>query len=114
MQGILQGVDNIGAQEGYFDILVMYYRMVFDEKRDVYPLYSHDVESSLYSCSKDSIYELEKKGGKIQTHKLNAVAYLWEICYDLLLAKGENVYVSLGYESLGLRVNRKRRKRDDE
>ena len=50
------------------------------QKKEVSPLYSHSVESSLYSWSKDSINELGKKGGKIQTHKLNAVAYLWAIC----------------------------------
>ena len=63
---------------------------------------------------RESINELEQKGGRRKTHKLNAVAYMWEICYNLLLAKGENVSVSPGYENLGLRVNQKKRKRDDE
>lgn len=75
-----QGVDNFGAREGYFDNLIMYCGMAFDAKKEVSPLYSHSVESSLYSWSKDSINELGKKGGKIQTHRLNAVAYLWAIC----------------------------------
>ena len=37
---------------------------------------------------------------------LNAIAYLWELCYDLLLATDENVSVSPGFEAFGLRVNR--------
>ena len=47
--------------------------------------------------------------------QLDAIAYLWEISYDLLLAKSENVSTSPGFESLGLKVNNdKKRKRSEE
>ena len=45
-----------------------------------------------------------------QKVQLHAVAfYLWEICYDLALVKHSNILESPGYESLGLRVNKKKR-----
>ena len=104
-----RGCDNIGAREGYFDNLDMYCGMAFDTKEDVKSLCSYGADDSLFVWSKESMNELKKKGGKLQTLQLDAIAYLWEICYDLLLAKGENVSVSPGFESLGLRVNNKKR-----
>ena len=47
-------------------------------------------------------------------HKLKAVAYLWGNFYGCLLAKGKSVSVSPGYELIGWRVNRKKRKRGGE
>ncbi len=58
---------------------------------------------------------MKKRGGDLKKLQLDAVAYLWELCYDLLLAKGENVSKSPGFEMLGLRVNNNnKRKRDEE
>ena len=56
----------------------------------------------------------KKRNGKLQTHQLEieTVAYLWEICYDLPSSK-ENVSESPGFESLGLRVNRKKSNFDE-
>ena len=99
--------DNLGAPEGYFDHLDMYCGMAFDKKGDnVAPLCSTGSSNSLFVWSQESMDELKRKGGKLQTHQLNVVAYLWEICYDLLLAKGDNVSESPGFEAVGLRVNK--------
>ena len=57
--------------------------------------------------------ELKKRGGDMKTVQLDAVAYLWELCYDLLLANGENVSVSPGFEVFGLRQNRIRREEEE-
>ncbi len=62
--------------------------------------------------SKDAICELNKKGGHLQKLQLDAILYLWELSYDLTLAKSENVSVSSGFKSLGLRANNKKRKRE--
>ena len=41
----------------------------------------------------------------LQESQLLTISYLWEICVDLLLAKHNNVSVSPGFESPGLRIN---------
>ena len=107
------GVLNLGAIEGNFDSLVMHCGMAYDKKESVTSLVSQGEGESLFIWSKETINELKGKGGELKKLQLDAVAYLWEICYDLLLAKAENVSTSPGFESLGLRVNRKR-KRDDQ
>ena len=109
------GVENLGAPEGNFDNLVMYCGMAYDKKMDTTPLRSRDATGSLFVWSDEVISELTKKGGDLKKFQLDAVAYLWEICYDLLLAKTDNVSMSPGFESLGLRVNNdndKKRKRN--
>ena len=73
--------------------------MAFDANGIIAPLCSVNEEV----WSSESIDELKKQEGKMQTLQLNAVSYLWELCYDLLLANGENVSASPGFESLGLR-----------
>ena len=86
----------------------MHVGMAYD-KRDVdsvKPLYSNGESSSLFVWSDRTMDELKKKGGDTKKLQLDAVAYLWEICYDILLANGDNVSKSPGFESLGLRVNR--------
>ena len=104
---------NLDATEGNFDSLVMYYGMAYDKKENVTPLVSHGEGNSLFIWSRETINELKGRSGELKKLQLDAVAYLWEICYDLMLAKAENVSTSPGFESLGLRVNRKR-KWDDE
>ena len=74
-------------------------------KKDVLALCA-DGANSLFVWSKETMNELERKVGNTQKLQLHAIAYLWELCYDLLLAKNENVSVSPGFESLGLRVNK--------
>ena len=58
--------------------------------------------------------EWTKIDGKMQTLQLDAISYLSELCYDLLLANGDNVSASPRFESLGLRENHKRRTLDEE
>ena len=56
-------------------------------------------DDSLFVWSKQNIVELTKKDGDMKRNQLNAIAYLWELCYDLLLATRENVSVSPGFEA---------------
>lgn len=91
--------------------------MAFDPSGDVSNLCSDGEIGSLFIWDKEVMVmrELKAKGGELQKVQLDAVAYLWELRYDLLLAECHNVSVSPGFESLGLRVNRaKKRKGCDE
>jgi hypothetical protein len=89
--------------------------MAFDPSGDVNSLCSNGDSDSLFIWNKEAMKQLRAKGGDLQKLQLDAVAYLWELCYDLLLAERFNVSVSPGFESLGLRVNRatKRKAIDD-
>ena len=53
--------------------------------------------------------DLSTKAGDLQKIQLDTKAYLWELCYDLLLAECHNVSISPGFESLGLRVKERGR-----
>ena len=109
------GVSNLGVAEGCFESLQMYCGMTYDKRRDTSPLRSEGAADSLFVWSIQTIDELKKKGGDLKKLQLDAIAYLWEISYDLLLAKSENVSTSPGFESLGLRVNNvNKRKRSEE
>ena len=54
------------------------------------------------------------KRGDLSKLQLDAVSYLWELSYDLLIAKSDNVSTSLGFEALGLKVNNEQKRRRDE
>ncbi len=84
--------------------------MEYDKKTDLKPLCS----GSLFVWSKVTTLELEQRSCDLQKLQLDAVAYLWEIRYDLALVKYHNVSTSPGFESLGLRVNHLKRKRDND
>ena len=102
-----KGVTNLGGAGGCFESLSMYCGMAFDKKQCVTSLCSNGNDNSLFVWSKQTIAELnKKKDGIMQRMQLNVVAYLWELCYDLLLASGENVSASPGFEAFGLRVNK--------
>ena len=105
------GALNLRAREGYFDNLGMYCGMAFDVKGDIAPLCCDGDEGGLFFWSDECINELKKKSGKLRTLQLNAIACLQEIFYDLLLAKTDNMSASPGFESLGFRVNTKKRKK---
>ena len=111
----LEGAENLGARKGYFDNLVMYCSMAYDKTKNVEPLISSDKNKNLLVWSKQSLAGLKKKKGDLQQNQLDAVSYLWELCYDLLLASGDNISESPGFESFGLREveNNKKRTRDD-
>jgi len=70
------------------------------------PSFASGSDDSLFVWSEQNIAELSKKDGDMKRKQLNVIAYLWEFCYDLLLATDENVSVSPGFEAFGLRVNR--------
>ena len=94
--------------EGNFGNLVMYYGMAYDKYNNISLLCSKSTDDSLFVWTKETISELKKRGD-LQKLQLYAVAYVWEVCYDLAWAKRDNVSESPGYESLGLRVNKKKR-----
>mmetsp|Transcript_22611 Transcript_22611/g.34254 ORF Transcript_22611/g.34254 Transcript_22611/m.34254 type:complete len:444 (-) Transcript_22611:16-1347(-) len=94
-------VENLGSPEGIFNDLLIYCGMAFDSKASVSSLCSHGKSDSLFVWDKEVMDELKKKGGQVRKVQLDAVAYLWEICYDLLLAEGDNVSASPGFEALG-------------
>lgn len=98
-----RGVNNLGAEEGYFDHLVAYCGMAFDAKDSASaPLFSADASDGLFVWSEETINELKKKG-ELEKVKRDAIAYLWELCYDILLERKKNVSSSPGFESLGLK-----------
>jgi ribosomal protein L15 len=111
-----KGVTNLGAIKGYFDNLEMFCGMAFDVKQCVTPLCSNGADDSVFIWSTLTIDELKKKEGNLQKYQLDALSYMWELCYDLVLGKSDNVSQSPGFESFGLRVNNgsKKRKRDEE
>jgi hypothetical protein len=91
----------------------MHCGMAYDKKGYITPLITQDASNSLFVWSNETIKELKSKSGEPKKLQLDAVAYLWEICYDLVLAKAENVSTSPRFESLGLQVNRKRKRSND-
>ena len=104
------GVENLGMAEGNFNNLLMHCGMAYDKKQDVTSLCTHDNCYSLFVWSEGAIRELRNKSGELKKLQIDAVVYLWEICYDLILAKAENVSTSPGFEALGLRVNINRKR----
>ncbi len=82
--------------------------MAYDktDEKSIKPLCSSGNTSSMFVWSEITLNKLKKRDGDLRKLQLDAVAYLWEICYDLLLARGDNVSNSPGFESLGLRANR--------
>ena len=107
-----KGIKNLGSPEGIFDELLIYCDMAFDSKSSTSStLCSQGKSDSLFVWDKEVMDELKRKGGQLRKVQLDAVAYLWELCYVLLLAEGDNVSASPGFESLGLRVNRAGKKR---
>lgn len=85
-----KGFPNLGAQEGYFENLVVYCGMAYDSKDDLEPLLSTSQDDSLLVWSEETMGELKKRNGNLRRLQLDAVAYLWEICYNLILAKNAN------------------------
>ena len=100
-----EGVRNLGGVGGHFGFLKMYCAMAFDRKEDVAPLCSEGESSSLFVWSREALARLAKEDGNLRNRQLDAVAYLWELCYDLVLAASDNVSQSPGFESFGLRNN---------
>ncbi len=94
----------------YFEDLVFFCAMAFDPK-NVKAICAVDNEDSLFVWRSDFIEYLTEKARKRETTlermQLSAVAYLLEICYDLMLAHSENISDSPGFESLGLRMKKR-------
>ena len=82
----------------------MFYGVAFDRNGDNGPLCSESEPNSLYEWSKQTTDNLKRKDGSLENNKLRAVAYLWELCDDLLLAKADNLSRSPGFEGLGLSI----------
>ena len=108
------GVPHLGATEGNFDDLVMHCGMAYDKKADVTSLVSTGDLRSLLVWTSKTMNALKGYGGELKKLQLDGVAYLWELCYDLLLEEADNISASPGFESLGLRMNRKRKREDEQ
>ena len=93
---------NLGAPDGFFDHLDTYCAMAFDRASDLSPLCSKNKIDSLFVWSDRTMKELKAKGGCLRDHQLVAVAYLWELVYELLLSSSNDVSESPGFESFGL------------
>ena len=97
-------------RKGYFEDLVFFCAMAFDPK-NIKAICAVDHEDSLFVWRSDFIEYLTEKARKRETTvermQLSAVAYLWEICYDLMLAHSENISDSPGFEGLGLRMKKR-------
>ena len=100
-----KGVENIGGIGGYHDNLLVYCGMAFDRAEDVSPLCSDGTENSLFVWTNTCTDILKQREGTLEDSQLLAIAYLWEICDDLLMAKCDNVSSAPGFEALGLRIN---------
>ena len=107
-----EGVQNLGGRKGYFETLDMYCAMGFDRTDDLSAFCPKEADDTVFVWSKDTIKELNKRSGPLKEKQLDMVAYLWELVYDLLLDSRHNVSDSPGFESFGLRVNDKKRKRE--
>ena len=107
------GVENLGMAEGNFNNMLMHCGMAYDKKQDVTSLCTHDNCYSLFVWSEGAIRELRNKSVELKKLQLDVVAYLWEICYDPILAKAENISMSSGLESLRLSVNDNRKRNRD-
>ena len=108
-----RGVENLGAREGYFDNLDMYCGLAFDRSKDTSALCDDEASGGLFVWSEEAVNELKNRGRDLKKLQLDTVAYLWELFYDVLLGKNDNVSVSPGFEALGLRVNNRKRKLED-
>ena len=106
-------VENLGVSEGNFNNLNMHCQMAYNKKGDNIRLITQDANNSLCVCSNETLKELQSKSEEQKKLQLDVVTYLWEICYDLVLAKAECVFTRPGFESLGLRVNHKRKRNND-
>jgi hypothetical protein len=100
-------------KKGHFEDLKFYVGMAFDAK-DAGPIYARDEDdNNLFVWSNEFISFLTERAGKKETTlermQLTSASYLWELCYDLMLAHVENISVSAGIEGLGL----KSKKNDD-
>ena len=65
-------------------------------------------EGGLFEWDEKFVQFLEKKAESkkmtFERMQLSAVGYLWEMCYDLVLARSDNnISESPGFEGLGLR-----------
>jgi hypothetical protein len=70
---------------------------------------SHVLCGLLGNCDQTFVNFLKEKARKRETtleRQLSAVSYLWEICYDLMLAHSENMADIPGFEALGSRNRR--------
>ena len=65
-----------------FDSLDIYCGMAFDVKADVSGLLSDGTENILFVWSEQSMGELNRQNGKLQSLWLETVVYLWEICNE--------------------------------
>lgn len=106
-----RGVDDpLVKKKGHFEDLKFYIGMAFDAK-DAGPIYAQDQDdNNLFVWSNEFISFLTEKAGRTETTlermQLTSASYLWELCYDMMLAHNENISESAGIEGLGLKSKR--------
>jgi hypothetical protein len=97
---------NLGVRNAYFENLDSYCAMAFNPKNVSQMCSTNDV-GSLFEWDEKFVQFLQKKAESKTTSlkrmQLSAVGYLWEMCYDLMLARSDNISESPGFEGLGLR-----------
>jgi len=106
-----RGVPNLGGRKGYFDNLVMYCALAFNRTDDLSDFCPKEADEDYFVWSQGTIAELIKRSSPLEHLQLDMIAYLWELVYDLMLGKDDNVSQSPGFEALGLRVNESGSKR---
>jgi len=72
----------------------------FGKKEIVTSLCSDGRGDNILVWNKETIDILKQRKGNLKENQLLAVSYLWELCYNLLLAKYDNVSASTGFEAL--------------
>ena len=88
--------------------------MAYNKKANVTSLVSTGDSRSLLVWTSKTINALKGCDRELKKLQLDGVAYLWELCYDLLLKGADNISASPGFESLGLRISRKRKREDEQ
>ena len=63
--------------------------MAYDKKADVTSLVSTDDSRSLLVWTSETMNALKGYDGELKKLQLDGVAYLWELCYDLLLEEAD-------------------------
>eukprot|EP00985_Skeletonema_marinoi_P012819 scaffold6265_cov120-Skeletonema_marinoi.AAC.11 len=107
-----KGVETIGVRKGHFDDLSMYCGMAFDpsESDGVSNICSDGEIGSLFVWSKEVMRELNKKEGELRKVQLDAISicgsFAMIYCWPRVQCSA-----SPGFESLGLRVNRSKKRK---
>ena len=95
-------------REGYFEHLVQYVAAGFKPSDDTMAIFWKDYnDGGILFCTDEERALLEKANFKGRTNAekyLDIVAYLFELGYDLVLSRTDNVSTSPGFEAFGVNI----------